>query len=81
MPIPKQEPKGVPRKESEIVLGLRAVDETGHVVFHSATIVDDEADGVWLAGLPKTLTVISVGQEFVRHGDRVEVISDQGAQG
>ncbi len=63
------------------VLGLRAVDETGHVVFHPATIVDDEADGVWLAGLPETVTVISVGQEFVRRGDRVELISDQGAQG
>lgn len=63
------------------VLGVRAVDDTGHVVFHPAAIVDDGPDGVWLAGLPETITVISVGQEFVRHGDRVDLVTAQGAQG
>ena len=35
------------------------------------TIVADGPDGVWLAGLPQTVTFITVGQEFVTAGQKV----------
>ncbi len=52
---------------------MRTVNADGVVEFHPAVIVADETDGVWLGGLPETVTVITVGQDFVRAGDRVEV--------
>ena len=33
-------------------------------------------DGVWLGGLPEEVTLITVGQEFVRAGQRVVPIAD-----
>ena len=59
--------------DDEGVIGVRTVNAGGVVEFHPAVIVADETDGVWLGGLPETVTVITVGQDFVRAGDRVEV--------
>jgi membrane fusion protein, multidrug efflux system len=58
------------------VLGVKAVDEAGVVVFHPATVVRAEADAVWLAGLPERLRLITVGQGFVRAGDRVQAVPE-----
>ena len=55
------------------VLGIRAVDDEGRVVFLPATMLRDAAEGVWLGGLPETVNAIVVGQEFVREGARVDV--------
>lgn len=60
--------------DDEGVVGIRTVGADGRVAFHAAEIVADETAGVWLAGLPETVTVITVGQEFVREGDKVEVV-------
>jgi multidrug efflux system membrane fusion protein len=44
-------------------------------------IVADGADGVWVAGLPKTVTVITVGQEYVGDGQEVIIVAeDKGSQ-
>jgi multidrug efflux system membrane fusion protein len=64
--------------DDEGVIGVRTVNEAGVVEFHAAEIVADEADGVWLGGLPQSITLITVGQEFVRAGDRVEVVLEEG---
>ncbi len=53
------------------VIGVKAVDAGGKVRFHAAEIVEDATDGMWLSGLPETLTLITVGQEFVRPGEPV----------
>jgi len=53
------------------VLGVKAVDGDDRVSFHPARIVRAESDRLWLAGLPETLRVITVGQGFVREGDPV----------
>ena len=37
------------------------------------SIVRDEPDGVWVAGLPEVSTLITVGQELVVPGEVVEV--------
>jgi len=59
-------------------LGVKAVDGADRVIFLPATIVDDEADGIWLGGLPPVLRLIVVGQEFVDVGDTVLPVAVSG---
>ena len=58
-------------------IGVRAVGTDSRVRFYPVKILADDNDGVWLAGLPEVVDVIVVGQEFVRHGDRVEAVAAQ----
>jgi len=53
--------------------GIKAVDDSDHVRFYKADIVRNNAGKVWLAGLPETLRLITVGQGFVTDGDAVAV--------
>ncbi len=53
------------------VVGVKALEEGNVVRFYPVRLVADEADGVWLAGLPETVTLITVGQEFVKPGRKV----------
>lgn len=53
------------------VIGVKAVDATGRVTFHAAEILEDTTEGIWLSDLPAELTLITVGQEFVRPGEVV----------
>ena len=55
-------------------VGVKTVDTDGKVQFHPVRIVSDARDGVWLSGLPVQNRVISVGQEFVREGQTVDVV-------
>jgi multidrug efflux system membrane fusion protein len=55
-------------------LGIKAVDGDGRVVFHEVRVIDSSSEGVWLAGLPADVTLITVGQEFVLPGQRVEPV-------
>lgn len=55
-------------------LGVKAVDAEDRVVFHPVVIVDDEADGIWLGGLPPQLRLITVGHEFVKVGQTVRPV-------
>ncbi len=48
-------------------LGVRLADD-GKALFVPTRIIAEETDGVWVAGLPETASVIVVGQEFVRDG-------------
>ncbi|MBY6065865.1 efflux RND transporter periplasmic adaptor subunit [Leisingera aquaemixtae] len=49
-------------------LGVRVVGSDSTVVFYPVQLLRDEADGVWLGGLPETADVIVVGQDFVTEG-------------
>ena len=40
--------------------------------FHEAEIIRSAADAVWLSGLPDEITLITVGQGFVRDGQKVD---------
>ncbi len=57
-------------------VGVRGVGKGGRVSFYPVQIIDSAVDGMWVAGLPQNLQLIVVGQEFVRHGDRVRVSGD-----
>jgi multidrug efflux system membrane fusion protein len=56
-------------------IGVKAVDAEGRVKFHAVEVVEDTTEGMWIAGLPATLTLITVGQEFVRPGEKVRTKS------
>jgi multidrug efflux system membrane fusion protein len=55
-------------------LGLKSVDKEGVVRFHPIEILKSERDGLWLGGLPERVELITIGQGFVRAGDRVEAV-------
>lgn len=55
-------------------LGIRTINEDYVVEFHPVTILADAADGVWVTGLPSRVGVITVGQELVTAGERVDPI-------
>ena len=54
------------------VLGLRAVGDDDIVKFYPVKILADTPDGIWVQGLPETVRLIVVGQDFVRDGDKVQ---------
>lgn len=54
------------------VLGLRTVGENDIVEFHPVRILSDTPEGIWVQGLPETVRLIVVGQDFVRAGDKVK---------
>jgi len=60
-------------------IGVRTV-ENGVVKFMPVQIISDDANGVWVAGLPETVTVITVGQEFVTEGLKVKAVPAGGGQ-
>lgn len=52
-------------------VGVRAVIG-GRAQFFPVQIVSDGQDGMWVSGLPDRVDVITVGQEFVNNGERVD---------
>lgn len=61
-------------------VGVRIVDKN-IVHFVPVHIVSDGPDGMWVSGLPNNVTVITVGQEFVNDGERVQAVPGKsGAQ-
>jgi multidrug efflux system membrane fusion protein len=63
-------PQSVLTLDDDGVLGVRSV-EGDTVAFHPVTIVRDTRDGVWVTGLPARIDIITVGQEFVIAGQKV----------
>ncbi len=60
-------------------VGVRAVAH-GIVQFLPVHIISDGPDGMWVAGLPSRVDVITVGQEFVTNGERVKTVFDKGGK-
>jgi multidrug efflux system membrane fusion protein len=57
-------------------VGIKIVNDEGAVEFVVADIALSSSDGIWLAGLPDTVTVITVGQGFVVSGARVDAVPE-----
>ncbi len=53
------------------VLGVRSVDEEDIVQFHPVEVLSDTNEGTWITGLPQQVNLITVGQEFVKDGEKV----------
>lgn len=54
-------------------VGVRIVDNASVVRFYEVKIISEEADGVWVTGLPPQIRIITVGQEEVFDGQTVNV--------
>lgn len=57
-------------------LGVKTVDESGQVSFHYADIAMSSSEGVWVAGLPYSASIITVGQGFVNAGSYVDAVPE-----
>lgn len=57
-------------------VGLKIINGNGEVEFVVADIALASSDGVWVAGLPETATIITVGQGFVSSGSIVSAIPE-----
>ena len=57
-------------------LGVKTINDAGMVEFHRADIVMSSSDGIWIAGLPHSTTLITVGQGFVNEGALVDAIPE-----
>lgn len=55
-------------------IGIKTV-ESDVVIFTAINIVKSESDGVWLSGLGEQANIITLGQGFVRAGDKVEPVT------
>ena len=58
-------------------LGVKGVDREDRVIFYPVQILADGIGGIWVDGLPQSLRIISVGQEFVRAGQKVTPVVDR----
>jgi len=59
-------------------IGIRTIDADNQVVFNLIDILDDDQGSIWVSGLPAVATLITVGQELVVPGERVEVSFESG---
>jgi len=57
-------------------VGIKIVNDHGRVEFVLADIALSSNGGVWLAGLPVTTTIITVGQGYVANGALVDAIPE-----
>jgi membrane fusion protein, multidrug efflux system len=57
-------------------VGVKIINREGEVEFVEADIAIAEANGIWVAGLPPTATIITVGQGFVPDGAVVNAVPE-----
>jgi len=70
-------PQSVLTLNDEGTLGIRSVKD-GVVEFYPVTIISDSREGVWVTGLPPTVDVITMGQEYVVPGQKVNATNVTG---
>lgn len=59
------------------IIGVKAIGNGDVVEFYPVELIADTPEGVWLRGLPEHLNLITVGQEFVREGQRVVPVPEE----
>lgn len=57
--------------DSEGRIGVRHINKDNNVLFSSVEIIGDEGQLVWVTGLSEKVIIITVGQEFVVEGQKV----------
>ena len=58
-------------------IGVKVVDDTDRVRFYPVEVVADTNEGVWVTGLPETIRLITVGQNFVEAGQQVRPVDEE----
>ena len=57
-------------------IGVKTVNALDEIVFMPVRIVDEEKSGVWVTGLPERVVLVTVGQEFVTDGQKVQPVDE-----
>tara|TARA_B100000035_G_scaffold53404_2_gene41889 strand:- start:3096 stop:4166 length:1071 start_codon:yes stop_codon:yes gene_type:complete len=57
--------------DSDGKIGVRHIDSNNKVIFSDVEIIGDEKELIWVSGLPEEITLITIGQEFVIEGQKV----------
>ena len=70
-------PQSVMTLDDDGTLGVRAVKD-GVVEFYPITILSDSRQGVWVTGLPPKVDIITMGQEYVTSGQKVNATNVTG---
>lgn len=60
-------------------IGVRTVTGEDIVKFVPVAVLEDAKDGVWVSGLPETVTLITTGQDYVVNGQKVDPVSRSSA--
>jgi multidrug efflux system membrane fusion protein len=55
-------------------IGVRMLDSRNTTHFRPVTILSEGPKGIWVTGLPASVHLIVVGQEFVEDGQTVEIV-------
>lgn len=63
--------------DADGVIGVKWVKDN-HVQFTPIDVVKNDVDGAWIRGLDNEVQLITVGQAFVRVGDKVEAVEESG---
>ena len=58
-------------------VGVHVVNGEGVVDFHPIEIIEDTGAGVWVTGMPYQVNLITVGQEAVVAGEKVDTVKDE----
>ena len=69
-------PLSILRLDDEGDLGIRIVGDSGTVQFVNVNLIQDTEKGAWISGLPRKSRIITVGQDYVSDGEKVEVAID-----
>lgn len=59
-------------------IGVRVIDEENRARFHAVSLIGEDADGVWIAGIDGAQRVIVRGQEYVKDGEIVDASAENG---
>ena len=57
--------------DSDGKIGVRHIDSNNKVILSDVEIIGDEKELIWVSGLPEEITLITIGQEFVIEGQKV----------
>lgn len=60
----------------EGTVGVKTLSANNRVEFHPVRIIGEDSGGVWLAGLPERVTLITVGQDYVTPGQIVDAVDE-----
>ena len=70
-------PLSILRLDDQGNLGVRLISSQGTVEFKKINLIQDTKNGVWVSGLPSSSKIITVGQDYVNDGEKVNFALDQ----
>ncbi len=80
IPLPEKPamliPPSILTLSDEGEVGVRIVNQDRQVEFRAVEILSEQRAGIWIRALPLSTNIITVGQDFVKHGQSVDPVAD-----